>query len=137
MKILSSIISPYQTTFLPGRLIQENTILVQEIFHHLKKKKGKKGLMAIKIDMEKAFDYIEWPFFLSIFEHLGYNHKWINWMKECITTVTYSININGSPIGFIHPKRGIHQSDPLSPFLFIMGSEVLSRLTNHSRGAQQ
>lgn len=60
--VLNSFISPQQFAFIPGKVIQENTIVAQEIFHFMKKKKKtrrKKGFMAIKIDMEKTFDYIE------------------------------------------------------------------------------
>lgn len=121
--IVPNIISPYQIAFVPGWLIQENTILAQEIFHALKKKRARKGLVVIKIDIEKAFDFMEWSFLLS----LGFNQKWINWIKEYISTVSYSILINGSTKGFIHLTRGIRRGNPLSPFLFIMGSEVLSR----------
>lgn len=84
--------------------------------------------MAIKIDMEKAFDYMEWPFILKIFEIQEFSKKWIGWIKECLSTVSYSILINGSPSGFIQPSRGLRQGDLLSSFLFIIGSEVISHL---------
>lgn len=83
--------------------------------------------MDIKMDMEKAFDFMEWKFMLAIFNCLGFKQTWINWINECITT-SYSVVINGKPHGIEHPKRGIRQGDLLSPLLFILGSEVLSRL---------
>lgn len=63
---LQKFISPHKSTFILGKLIQENTIVIQEIFHHLKKKRGRNRLMPNKIDMEKAFDCMEWSFVLTI-----------------------------------------------------------------------
>jgi hypothetical protein len=59
---------------------------------------------------------------------LGFNSIWINWISQCITTSSFSILLDGSPYGKFAPSRGLRQGDPLSPFLFILGSEILSRI---------
>jgi hypothetical protein len=84
--------------------------------------------MAIKIDMEKAFDRMEWKFILAILSKLGFHSTWINWIRICITSPSFSILINGSPYGHFKPERGLRQGDPLSPFLFILGTKVISWL---------
>jgi hypothetical protein len=126
--LLSNIISPFQTAFVPGRHIQDNSILAHEMLHSLKSKRGRGGLMAVNVAMEKAFDKMEWNFLLVILQKLGFHAKWINWIRLCISTSSFSVLLNGSPFGLFSPSRGLRQGDPLSPFLFIIGSEVISRL---------
>ena len=84
--------------------------------------------MFLKLDMEKVFNRMQWNFILSILGKLGFSPIWINWIRLCITSASFSFLLNGSPFGCISPKRGLRQGDPISLFLFIIGSEVLSRL---------
>ena len=88
--------------------------------------------MALKLDMGKTYDRVEWVFLEKIMRKLGFNEKWITLMTLCVSTVSYSILINGAPNGFIQPTRGIRQSDPVSPFLFLLCSEGLHGLLTQS-----
>ncbi len=133
--LLHKLISPWQSAFVPGRLIQDNSIIAHETLDTMKKKKGKKGLMMLKIDTEKAFDTMEWSFILNILRCFGFNSTWINWIKECISSPTCSVLLNGSLFGKIKSERGLRQGDSLSPFLFIIGSEILARLLQQAENA--
>jgi hypothetical protein len=91
--------------------------------------------MAIKIDMEKAFDRMEWNFLFAILAKLGFHPTWINWIRICISSPSFSILhspfsilINGSPYGLFTTAHGLRQGDHLSPFLIILGTGVFSKL---------
>ncbi|XP_060972110.1 uncharacterized protein LOC133038081 [Cannabis sativa] len=111
-----------------GCWIAECSILAQEVLNSFKNKKGKQGVMAIKTDMSKAYDRIEWSFLLRVLKANGFSDKACNLIMKCVTSMSYSILLNGAPLAPFNPKRGLRQGDPLSPFLFILCSEVLTKL---------
>lgn len=89
--------------------------------------------MTIKSDMSKAFDRIEWGFLRNVLNRFGFHELWVSWIMTCVTSVSYSYLINGAAQGKVNPSRGIRQGDPLSLYLFILCSEVLSGLLNKAR----
>ncbi|XP_057252132.1 secreted RxLR effector protein 78-like [Beta vulgaris subsp. vulgaris] len=108
-------------------MIQDNVLLAHEVFHSFKNKKGTSGWLAIKLDMEKAYDRLEWNYIFTTLEKLGFCDRWIEWLRQCISTVSFSVLVNGIPGETFVPQRGIRQGDPLSPYIFILCAEMLAR----------
>ncbi|KAG7559442.1 Endonuclease/exonuclease/phosphatase superfamily [Arabidopsis thaliana x Arabidopsis arenosa] len=132
--VLQSLISENQSAFVPKRAITDNVLITHEVLHYLKTSKAKERCyMAVKTDMSKAYDRIEWDFIKLVMERMGFHQKWVHWIMQCVSTVSYSILLNGSAQGSITPQRGIRQGDPLSPYLFILCSEVLSGLCSKAQ----
>lgn len=128
-KVLTHIIFESQSTFQTDKAISDNILVAFETLHHMKMKKtGKVGRLALKLDMSKAYDKLEWIFLRRIMEKMGFHPTWVGWIMECIKLVSYSILVNGEPKGHIIPTRGIHQGDPLFPYLFLLCLEGLNGL---------
>ena len=104
--------------------------LTQEVVHSFKKTQKKNGFLGVKLDFQKAYDRLEWDFLIIVLKVFGFSAKFTSLIHQCLSIVQFSILLNGGQCPSFIPSQGIRQGDPISPYLFILGSEVLCRLIN-------
>eukprot|EP00253_Pinus_taeda_P022158 PITA_22158 len=124
--ILPGIISQEQSGYVEGRQILDNILLAQEMIHSLHSRK--EAGMLMQLDLSKAYDKVSWTYLEAILDAFGFSKPWIKWILALIKSPRYSILVNGTPSTPFSPSRGIRQGDPLSPFLFVILMEGLSKL---------
>lgn len=125
---LQDIVGPTQSAFIPGRGCHDNAVILQEAVHTMKKLKGKVGHFIMKIDLEKAYDRIDWGFLHWVLGDMGFPETWIELIMHSVSSAKISVLFNGEKTGHFQPKRGLRQGDPLSPYLFVFCLEKLSEL---------
>lgn len=128
--VLPKIISTTQSAFVLGRLITDNIIVAFEVLHSMHcRVRRSDAYVALKLDMSKTYNKLEWCFITVVMERMGFAKRWIDLFSHCIKLVSYLILINGNPQPVFKPMRAIRQGGQLSP---IFSFYVLKLLVNSS-----
>lgn len=123
---LPGLVSEFQSAFVPGRLITDSALVAYECLHSIKKQHSMKPFFALKVDMMKAYDRVEWSFLHGCLLKLGFADSWIQTVMRCVTSVRNAVKINGQLTNPVTPSRGLRQGDPISPYLFLLCTEGLA-----------
>ena len=118
--ILPEIISKEQSAFVPGRMITDNIIIAYECLHFMKKAGQGSKMLCTQVGHAKAYDRVEWPYLRAIMLRLGFPQIWVEMIMKLVTSVSFSVQLNGDCLESFVPTRGIRQDDPTSRYLFLL-----------------
>ncbi|CAN1338383.1 Transposon TX1 uncharacterized 149 kDa protein [Linum perenne] len=115
-QILPRVVNESQNGFIKNRSITDNILLAHELIHHFKCHASDQYYMALKIDMEKAYDRVEWAFLFPFLHALGFAPHFISILQACLSSATMEVLVNGTPYGYFYPSRGFDKETPCLPF---------------------
>ena len=131
-RVVGSLVLDFQHAFVGGRQILNAVLIANETIDS-RLKANLRGLLC-KLDIEKAYDHVNWNCVIAVMDKMGFGSKWLSWIRWCISMVHFSVLVNDSPSGFFTRSRGLKQGAHLSPYLFVLVMEILSCLISRAKG---
>jgi mannosylglycoprotein endo-beta-mannosidase len=116
--VAQKVIRSSQTAFLPGRYIIEGAVVLHETIHELHKRK--KDGFILKLDFEKAYNKVKWPFLQQVLRMKGFSPRWASWIQQVTLKRSVGIKVNDNIKHYFQTKKGVRQGDPLSPIFSIL-----------------
>ncbi|XP_062193487.1 uncharacterized protein LOC133896859 [Phragmites australis] len=135
VEVSEKIIRPSQTTFLPGRNILEGVAILHETIHEMHRKKL--SGVILKLDFEKAYDKVKWPFLQQTLRMKGFSPVWCSWIEQFVTGGSVAVKVNNDIGRYFQTKKGLRQGDPISPILFNIVVDMLAVLIGRAKDAGQ
>ncbi|XP_021728369.1 uncharacterized protein LOC110695446 [Chenopodium quinoa] len=132
--VLPSLVADFQNAFVPSRLLSDNALIAHEVISYMNKSKARmRFFAAIKSYMNKAYDRVNWDFLCRLLQAYGFPPYWIHIIRQCFSTVSYQVLVNGNPLKAFRPQCGLRQGDPLSSYLFVLCMEILSAMLRKAK----
>ena len=129
--VLGKVVATPQNAFVQGRQILDSVLIANKCLDS-RMKLGDPGVLC-KLDQEKTYDHVDWGFLIYMLRRCGFSQRWRHWIYTCISTVKFSVLVNGTSCGFFPSSRGLCQGNSLSPLLFIIVMDALSRMLTRAR----